>query len=308
MKTILPAFVTLLGSLAVGPAPAAPGLEIQPVTDNVYALVGSLDNRSPENLGNNATFGAVVTGEGVVLIDSGGTRRGAQQIHAALARITDQPVVLVINTGGQDHRWLGNDYFKELGAEILASRRAVEDQRARTRDQLILLANLVGAPVLEGTDPLYADRVFDSELRFEVGGTTFELHHPGPAHTPGDSFVWLPAQRVLFAGDIVYTERMLSIGAHSDSRGWVAAYRAMAALRPEHVVPGHGHATTLERAAADTLGYLTFLRQAVAAFMENGGDIADIGTIDQSRYDYLANADALAGRNAQQVFTELEWE
>ena len=42
--------------------------------------------------------------------------------------------------------------------------------------------------------------------------------------------------------------------------------------------------------------------------MDNGGDMSDIGSIDQSAYDYLLNHETLAGRNAQQVFTELEWE
>jgi glyoxylase-like metal-dependent hydrolase (beta-lactamase superfamily II) len=171
-----------------------------------------------------------------------------------------------------------------------------------------MLRNLVGVQILEGTEPVYADRVFDDEMHFELGGTRFEIHHSGPAHTPGDSFVWLPVQKVMFTGDIVYTERMLSIGELSESKGWVAAYQTMAAFRPEHVVPGHGHATTLDKAEADTHGYLSFLRQAVADFMEDGGDIADIGSIDQSRYRYLVNSETLAGRNAQKVYSELEWE
>ena len=51
-----------------------------------------------------------------------------------------------------------------------------------------------------------------------------------------------------------------------------------------------------------------FLRAAVSDFIDAGGDIADIGSIDQSQYEYLLNHESLAGRNAQQVFTELEWE
>jgi len=47
-------------------------LEPTPITDNVYAIVGPMDQRNPKNLGNNATFGFVVTDVGVVLIDSGG--------------------------------------------------------------------------------------------------------------------------------------------------------------------------------------------------------------------------------------------
>ncbi|MDH3536419.1 MAG: MBL fold metallo-hydrolase, partial [Gammaproteobacteria bacterium] len=73
-------------------------------------------------------------------------------------------------------------------------------------------------------------------------------------------------------------------------------------------VPGHGPATTLAQAQRDTLDYLVFLRTAVAEFIGDGGDITDIGSIDQTKFEYLLNHESLAGRNAQQVFTEMEWE
>jgi glyoxylase-like metal-dependent hydrolase (beta-lactamase superfamily II) len=298
----------LAGLLAMTTTPAWAALELQRVTDNVYAIVGEMGNRTKENLGNNATFGFVVTPAGVVLIDVGGTYQGAQRIHQVIRQVTDQPVITVINSGGQDHRWLGNGYFRSQGAEIIASQRAVEDQKARQQDQFFMLGNLVGDEGLKGTDAVYADKTFESELELNVGGIRFELHHAGAAHTPGDSFIWLPQQKVMFTGDIVYTERMLGVTGESNSRSWLEVYQAMAAYQPQHVVPGHGHATTLERADADTYGYLNFLRQAVADFMQAGGDLSDISQVDQSRYNYLHNHDILAGRNAQKVYTELEWE
>jgi len=283
-------------------------LELQRLTDIAYAIVGELGNRSPENLGNNATFGFVVTAAGVVLIDSGGTYRGAQQIADMIKQVTDQPVVRVINTGGQDHRWLGNGYFRQRGARIIASEKAVADQRQRSRDQFILLSNLVGSDGLQGTEAVYADESFAAEFEFTLGDTRFEIRHSGQAHTPGDSYVWLPQEKVMFSGDIVYIERMLGVGAQSNSKSWIDVFEAMAAYRPEQLVPGHGRATTLAHARKDTLDYLVFLRSAVAEFMDSGGDISDIGSLDQSSYRYLLNHETLAGRNAQQVFTEMEWE
>ena len=301
-------FLLLLLLLPIGPAKADARLELQKVTDRVYAIVGELSNRSPENLGNNATFGFVITDDGVVLIDPGGSYRGAEAIADIIKQVTEQPVVRVINTGGQDHRWLGNGYFRERGASIIASSKAVTDQQTRARDQLIGLTNLVGEAGLKGTDPVYADQRFTDSFELTLGATRFEIHHSGEAHTPGDSYVWLPQQRVMFSGDIVYVERMLGIGAQSSSKSWVDVFQAMAAYQPDHLVPGHGRATSLEHARKDTLGYLLFLRAAVSDFMDDGGDISDIGSIDQSAYHYLRNHETLAGRNAQKVFTELEWE
>ncbi|MGB5706008.1 MAG: MBL fold metallo-hydrolase, partial [Arenicellales bacterium] len=290
------------------PSWSAEGLTLQKVTDDIYAIVGELGNRTADNLGNNATFGFVVTADGVVLIDSGGTYLGAQQIDQLIKTVTDKPVITVINTGGQDHRWLGNGYYKKSGAEIIASEEAVNDQKARTQDQFIMLGNLVGDKGLVGTDAVYADKTFTDKLELIRGDTTFMIYHVGQAHTPGDSFIWLPKEEVMFAGDIVYVERMLGVGTQSNSKSWVDVYQAMAAHNPQHLIPGHGQATNLQQANKDTYDYLVFLRNSVSEFMENGGDITDISSVDQSEYSYLLNYETLAGRNAQQVFTEIEWE
>ena len=146
IRILLPVMLFMLTS----PSSAADDLALQKIADNVYAIVGELGNRTPENLGNNATFGFVVTAAGVVLIDSGGTFQGAQRLHRVIKSVTDKPVVTVINSGGQDHRWMGNGYFKQQGAQVLASADAVADQRARSRDQFILLGNLVGQEGLAG--------------------------------------------------------------------------------------------------------------------------------------------------------------
>lgn len=299
---LLPPTLLLLFAL-----PAA-ALEVQKITEDVYALVGELGQRSPENLGNNATFGVIVTKEGVVLVDPGGSREGARSIEAAIRTVTDKPVVLVINTGGQDHRWLGNGYFKAKGARIVASTAAVADQRARARDQLIMLDNLVGAKGMAGTTPVYADETFEERKELTIGGTNLVLRHAGPAHTPGDTFVWLPAKKVVFTGDIVYVERMLGVGAESKSGTWVKVFEEVAALEPKHVVPGHGRATTLERARADTYDYLVALRAGVKEHIDQGGGIEEIGKIDQSRFKYLQVYEELKGRNAQQVYQEMEWD
>ena len=289
-------------------ANATETLQLKQIENDVYAIIGPLGNRSPENYGNNATFGFVITSDGVVIIDSGGTYKGAAEIHALIKSVTHQPVKIVINTGGQDHRWLGNGYFKDQGARIIASTKAVEDQKARTQDQFILLGNLVGDAGLANTEAVYADETFDNTLNFTLGKTKFEVHHAGQAHTPGDSFVWLPQQRIVFSGDIVYVQRMLSISPASNSKSWVTAFKVMAELKPKVVVPGHGHVTDLQEAKAHTHDYLVFVRQAVADFMEAGRGIEDIGKLDQSSYSFLLNYETLKGRNAQRVYEELEWE
>ena len=302
---------SLLLSVAIAvvpPACLADTFSIQIVAEGIWAIEGPAEQRSPENLGNNATFGLIETDDGAVLVDPGGTRAGAEMLQAVVADLTDHPVTHVINTGGQDHRWLGNGYWRERGAEIIASEAAVTDQRARASLQLTMLSELVGAAGLSGTDPAFAETTFAESFDLSTGGRRIEIHHVAPAHTPGDSFVWLPDEGIVFTGDIVFVGRLLGVLEVSDTAGWLDAFSAIEALTPAQVVPGHGPVTDLATAQADTRDYLANLRARMRDYIDAGGDIIGSVDIDQSAFAYLDQFEALSRRNAQAAFAQMEWE
>lgn len=283
-------------------------LSLKKVTKNVWSIVGPLNNRTKENLGNNATFGFVVTNDGVVLIDSGGSFKGAKALHKIIKSVTDKPIRYVINSGGQDHRWFGNDYFSSIGAKIISSKAAKKDHKARSAMQWTMLETLLGKEGIKGTKEKFSDITFKDDYKFTLGKVKFEIYFRGQAHTPGDAFIWLPQSKVMFTGDIVYTERMLGIGEQSNSRSWLHVFNSMAGFKPKHLVPGHGSPTTLDIAIKDTGSYLSFLRNTISLFIENGGGAHEISRINQTRFKYLNNYESLKGRNALKVYTEIEWE
>ncbi|WP_178863405.1 MBL fold metallo-hydrolase [Thiomicrorhabdus cannonii] len=307
LRSVLVAGVFMLLSVSAQAEKSAT-LEVQKLEGNVYALVGEMAQRNPQNLGNNSTHGVVVLKNGVLLIDSGGSYLGAQAIHKAIQSVTDKPVKWVVNTGGQDHRWFGNGYFKEQGAKIYASAKAVEDQKAHCQSKLEGMARLIGEDKLQGTQCVYADETFETNKTLTLDGESFELHHAGPAHTLGNAFVWMPSTQTAFVGDMVYNERILGLQYTKDVKGWIATFEAMARLKPKWVVPGHGHAGDLARAQKDTYDYLVFLRDEVSRVLDEGGDMIAAGKIDQSRFNYLIEFDALAPKNALWVFERLEFE
>lgn len=282
-------------------------LDVQPVVENIYALVGSLGQRNPENFGNNATFGVIVTPEGVVLVDAGASWQGAADIDAATDTITAQPVKVVINTGGQDHRWFGNGYWQAQGAQIITSADARADQEDRFEEQMQRLTFFL-KEAAASTEAIYADTIFDREYTLTIGGLEIQIIHPGAAHTAGDSFVWLPEAQVMFSGDIVFTERMLGVQPHSIVKDWIESFEVMAAYQPQWLVPGHGHAVPFAIAKHDTYDYLVNLRTRIGALIEAGGDIYASTSIDQSAFDYLQNSEVWEGKNAQQTFEQMEWE
>lgn len=270
------AFV-LLSLLGLSPPACAAEriLDVVQVSDRVFALVGPTGPRTYENHGLNANFGVVVTDAGVALIDSGASDSGARIIEQHVASITDQPVRWVINTGSQDHRWLGNGYFKAKGAEIIALERTVRTQRQFAAQHLEGLAKVLRERG-EGTRPTYAAHPLPGEReRLNLGGVPMELRWFGDAHFPGDAVVWLPQQQVAFSGDLVYVDRILGVHPWSNVSSWREAFADFAALSPQRIVPGHGSVCDLDKAQRETGDYLAWLVSEVGAAVEEWEPLAE---------------------------------
>lgn len=302
---LLAATLTLLAALPV----FAVEVRFDRVADGVYAHVGDLGGRTPLNEGLNANIGLVLAQDGAVLIDPGATWSSARDIHRAVQRVTALPVKWVVNSGGQDHRWLGNGYFKAQGAEIMAHESARADMANRGGDQLQALRTLLGSKA-EGTEPVMAARwLTGRDTSLVLGGVRLEFKHRGGGHTPGDLLVWLPQQRVLFAGDLVYVDRLLSVLPVSSTAAWLASFDEIAALAPLRIVPGHGRVTDLPTSAAQTERYLRALRAHMKRAVDDGTDVsAAVKSFDLAPWRQLANSAELHPGNASRTYLELERE
>jgi glyoxylase-like metal-dependent hydrolase (beta-lactamase superfamily II) len=300
--------VLALLPLGGGAVAAEPLLTAQPVADGVHALVGPTAGRNYENHGLNANFGVVVTDAGVVLIDAGASAAGAQLIEAAVRRISDRPIRYVINTGSQDHRWLGNGWFAARGAQVIAHARTVATQRRFAEQHLAGLAPVLKER-LDGTRPLFAAAPVEGDVQaMTLGGVPFEIRWAGDAHFPGDVMVWLPQQRVLFSGDVVYTDRMLGVLPASDVVGWRKAYAALEALAPATVVPGHGRPVDLAGARRDTGDYLDFLVDKVGAALESWEPLDEVVARlgDAPAFTHLRHYDSWHRTNVNRTYLQLE--
>jgi glyoxylase-like metal-dependent hydrolase (beta-lactamase superfamily II) len=284
-------------------------VRFEPVAEGVYAHIGDTGGRTVANQGLNANIGLVLTPGGAVLIDSGATARSAQRIRDAVRQVTPLPVKWVINTGGQDHRWLGNGYFREQGAEIIAHANARADMQARGGDQLAGLKATL-AERADGTVPALPSRfVGESHSRVDLGGVLFQFEHRNGAHTPGDMMVWLPQKNVLFTGDVVYVNRLLGVIPVSTTRNWLATFAVIEALDPKVIVPGHGEVTDVATARADTQAYLLALRAHMKKAVDDGVDMsAAVKSFDARPYLRLRNANELMPGNASRAYLELERE
>lgn len=282
-------------------------LKLVKVTTNAYALVGATTARTYENHALNTTLGFVITENGVVLIDSGASRQGAALIEQAINTVTEKPIRWVINTGVQDHKWLGNEYFVDKGAKIIALARTVAEQKARADDHLARLATILkerlkGTRAVHAPVPLPGDRA-----DFVLDGQTFKIIWPGAAHFAGDVIVWIPEQRVMFTGDLVFTGRMLGILPMSNALSWQKAFHVMAAFNPLHVVPGHGKPGSMKEAKSDTGDYLDWLIANITPQIKDWVSLEDtVEKLADAPFRHLQHFDNWHRINVNRAYLQLE--
>lgn len=162
-------------------------------------------------------------------------------------------VDLLVNTHANPDHFFGNGVVE--GAEIIGTATMAEEMRHFDPRALAgLSANWeamgdAGEFLMEtmgrqfdfsGVDELtLPTRTFDEKLTLTVGDKRVELVDLGPAHTLSDTIAWVPEDRVVFTGDLLFNEGHPILWAGPMSR-WVAACRYIEDLDPEVVVPGHG--------------------------------------------------------------------
>jgi glyoxylase-like metal-dependent hydrolase (beta-lactamase superfamily II) len=318
MKTrMLPVFALLMQMLLLAMptwasvpslTPERAGLKVEALGKGVYAVIGSTGGRTYENVGMNANFGFIDTPDGVILIDSGASSAGAALLDAIVHRATGHEVRWVVNTGSQDHRWLGNGYFAARGAKIIAFQRTVATQMRLGAPQLELLRPGLRER-LDGTTPVTAPSpIATDEATLMLGGITLVLNYLADAHFPGDIVVRLPDRGIMFAGDHIYTRRLLGILPESDAVTWQAAFRKIEALAPARVVPGHGPVCTVPDARRDTGDYLAFIVDGVRNYAEElaGVETAVSSLANAPQFSRLEHFDTMHRTNISNAYLRQE--
>lgn len=278
------------------------------VIPHVWSAIGQTAPSTYENGGHNNNLSFVVTGEGVVVVNGGGSWALAEALHAEIAAITDEPVVLVIDENGQGHAMLGNSYWAAQGVPILAHEDAAAEFEARGYD-ILESARARLKDRAEKTDVALPTETFADERIVELGDFRIEVLHLGPAHSPGDIQVWLPEQKLVIAGDMAFHERLPPIFEDTDTAGWIETWEGpFEGLGALYVIPGHGHPTNMAQVRRYTRDYLVDLRERIAEVIDRGDGLAEAFYVDQSDYAHLDTFEELATRNAGRVFEAMEWE
>lgn len=207
-------------------APAGPGRLVE-VADGVHAHI------QPDGGWCLSNAGLLTDAGESVLVDTAATRARALRLREAVLRIEPRPPRLLVSTHFHGDHTFGNHLFPE--ALVVAHERARDDVTAAGLHLTGLWPDVCwGDPEVVAPQLTYRDR-----MTVHAGSLRAELLHPGPAHTTGDTVVWLPERRVLFTGDLVMAG-VTPFCPMGSVAGSIEALRTLRALGARTVVPGHG--------------------------------------------------------------------
>ena len=218
--------LSALTTLAVAQQQPAP-VVIKPLTGGVYYTQG----------GNGGNSGIIVGDKGVIVIDAKTTPDSAREMLAEIAKITPKPVTHVILT----HSDL--DHVNGLAA-FPAGLTIIAHENNKAEQQKALQAGGRGAPPADRQPTQVVSKNKDS---VKLDGVKFTLLHWAPAHTSGDLVIYLPAQKIVFTGDLVTTNGsypLIHREKNGTGAGWVESVKGMISLDANTYVTGHGDLQT----------------------------------------------------------------
>ncbi len=255
------------GAWAQAPLPAGftpPPMVPQQMSAHCWYVQGLSALGSPKNQNFISNAGFVVTGDSVVVIDALGSPALAERLLAEIRKITPKPVKTVILTHYHADHVYGLQVFKDQGAHIIAQQLGREYLYAQTAALRLQASRTDLAPwVDDKTHLVPADEWIDGRQERTIGGMSFVLQPVGPAHTPEDLAIYLPADKVLYSGDLVFRSRIPYVG-EADSRNWIASLDKLLTFGAEVVIPGHGEASHEARKDMElTRSYLIYLRKTM---------------------------------------------
>lgn len=261
---LLAALLWPLGAGAA-PPPFEHRLTPQPVAEHTWMVEGRPEELSEDNGGDIANSAFIVTGHGVLVIDTGSTLAYGHALRAAIAGVTDQPVRWVLNTHHHPDHVFGNGAFPEAEIAALPGTRAAFRRHGEAfRDTLY--QRLGDAARDTGLVPASVD-LAAGERRF--GGYPLRLLALR-GHSGSDLAVLDPATGVLFTGDLVFHHRAPTTPHSPGIAVWRDDLATLAALDFKVLVPGHGPVARDPGPIAATDAWLAWLHRRLRAGAERG--------------------------------------
>ena len=215
------AALTFAGSAIAQQQPAP--LSVKPLNGDVYWTQG----------GAGGNTGIIVGKDGVIVVDAKTTPASSKDVQAEIAKITPKPVTTAILTHSDGDHVNGLAAFPD-GLTIIAQENCKKEMEASVNTK---------QPAPQNRLP---NKTVGDKENLTINGVKFNLLHFAPAHTSGDLMIYLPAQKIVFTGDIITGGALplIHLEKNGSSAGWIETVKGLIKLNADSYVPGHGDLQT----------------------------------------------------------------
>ncbi len=256
---ILPAFA----------APLKYNLKAQRIANNSYVVIGKTEVYSSDNGGDIVNVAFIDTSDGVVLIDTGSSRRYGEALKQLIYTTTGKDVIRVYNTHFHPDHCLGNQLFDKK--KIAALPKTISGLKASGEDFSSNLYRILG-DWMRGTEVIVPEKVINYSSE-KFGKHRFEML-PFKGHTDADLAILDHETGVLYAGDICFLDRAATTP-HADLESWHKSLKEIKKIPHKIIFPGHGPADTTNRSIEQTDSYLTWLETNLTKSARSGKDMLE---------------------------------
>jgi glyoxylase-like metal-dependent hydrolase (beta-lactamase superfamily II) len=266
-------FAATFGLVAFAQQP--PPLTVMNIKANVYWVRGG--GGSNDGVGSNNGF--IVGTKGIIVIDTKTTVDVEKGVIAAITKVTPKPIDGVILTHSDDDHVNGLPALP-AGITIIAQENCKRDMEAAAKLGFEPCVGCRTQGQIIPTQSRLPTKTFASRESFKIDGVRIGLYHWAAGHTSGDTVVYLPDEKIVFAGDLLVNTRpdpLIHTEKKGSATGWIANARGMLALDADTYVTGHG--TLMSKADVQSkLDYVQGRYNEIKSMVAEGKSLDDIKT------------------------------
>ena len=275
---VLNKFLLAVAVLFMFCGPVFAAEKLTQIDENVYVYVDTKNSSKDNSFGANA--GIIIGKNGIVVVDTLISSKAAKRFIRDIRAISRKPIKYVINTHYHLDHAFGNCEFTKLGAVIVAQE---NDKKAMESSGEETLKNISWFKLTEddmkGTKLAYPTLSYGDKMEIDLGDQKVELIHARYSHTEGDTLVYLPGKKIIFAGDVLFTNYHPFIG-EGNIDEWAKELEEIKSMDVEKIIPGHGPLST-KKDLDDMKAYIIMFDQKAKELSLRLTDAQEIATAIQ---------------------------
>lgn len=279
------------------------GLTAVKVAQDTYIFEGLKEDFSFKNGGNIVNTGFIVTSAGVLVVDTGISRRYAEQQRAAIKNVTDKPVIAVYLTHHHPDHFLGNQVYDDVKIySLVDTANAIKLEGENFSNNMY---RLVG-DWMRGTEVTFPTDTLKPGIQ-TIGGHKLQFM-ASDGHTGADLAIYDQTTGVLFAGDLVFNHRAATTP-HANINKWGKTLDTLKKVPFKVLVAGHGEISTDTSAIEQTQDYLKWLSETLKQAASYGMDMNEIMRTEiPPRFKNISLLRVELSRSVSHLYPEFERE